>query len=70
MLGYCQAQAERSPAVKAQVLSSVSNPYYMSSHAELIAATKAQSVQDCLRRQGVTPSGGGVERPAPTNQMF
>jgi ABC-type sugar transport system substrate-binding protein len=63
-LGFCQAQAEASPAVKALVISSTSNPYFMSQNSELIARTKANAVRDCMRRQGVIPTGGGVEAPA------
>jgi hypothetical protein len=63
-LGTCQAQAEASPAVKKLVISSVSNPYFMSQNSALIARTKATAVRDCMRRQGVIPTGGGVEAPA------
>jgi hypothetical protein len=38
---FCDAQAESAPAVKALTVDSVSNPYFMSRNAELIAATKA-----------------------------
>ncbi len=58
---FCAAQADSTPAVKALVIRSVSNPYFMSQSSELIAATKAQAVRDCLKRQGVLPSGGAVE---------
>jgi uncharacterized lipoprotein YmbA len=60
-LAFCQAQAEASPQVKALVISSTSNPYFMSQNSALIANTKAAAVRDCLRRQGVVPTGGGVE---------
>ena len=63
-LALCQAQAESTPAVKDMTLRSVSNPYFMSQQTDLIAATKAQAVRDCLKRQGVLASGGGVEAPA------
>ena len=62
-VAFCQAQAESTPAVKEMTLKSVSNPYFMSQYSDLIAATKAQAVQDCLKRQGVLPAGGGVEAP-------
>ena len=61
MVAFCQAQAESTPAVKDMTLKSVSNAYFMSQHADLIAATKAEAVRDCLKRQGVLASGGGVE---------
>ena len=58
---FCQAQAERTPAVKDMPLKSVSNPYFMCPHVDEIAGLKAQAVRDRLWRQGVLPSGGGVE---------
>ena len=70
-LAFCQAQAESTPAVKEMTLKSVSNPYFMSQSADLIAATKAQAVRDCLKRQGALASGGGVEAPAePSDTIF
>ncbi len=60
-VAFCQAQAESTPAVKEMTLKSVSNPYFMSQSSDLIAATKAQAVRDCLRRQGVVAAGDGVE---------
>ena len=62
-VAFCQAQAESTPAVKDMTLKSVSNPYFMSQNSDLIAATKAQAVRDCLKRQGVLAAGGGVEAP-------
>ena len=62
-VAFCQAQAESTPAVKDMTLKSVSNPYFMSQHADEIAGVRAQAVRDCLRRQGMLPSGGGVEAP-------
>jgi hypothetical protein len=60
-VAFCQAQAESTPAVKDMTLKSVSNPYFMSQSSDLIAATKAQAVRDCLKRQGVLAAGDGVE---------
>ena len=60
-VAFCQAQAESTPEVKDLTLKSVSNPYFISQNTDLIAATKAQAVRDCLKRQGVLASGGGVE---------
>ncbi len=70
VLASCQAQAEASPAVKTLVISSVSNPYYMSQNSDLIAATKAAAVRDCMRRQGVVAAGGGVESLPHTNTLL
>jgi hypothetical protein len=67
---FCQAQAESAPAVKALTLKSVSNPYFMSQSSELIASTKAVAIRDCLKRQGIMPSGGGVERSPQSNTLF
>jgi hypothetical protein len=69
-LAACQARADADPAVKAQVIKSVSNPYYMSQSSELIAATKARAVQDCMKRQGALPAGGGVEGTPTTDTIF
>ena len=67
---FCEAQADSAPAVKALTISSVSNPYFMSQSSDLIAATRAQAVRDCLRRQGVLPAGGGVEGTPRTDTLF
>ncbi len=61
-MAFCQAQAESTPAVKEMTLKSVSNPYFMSQSADLIASTRARAVNDCLKRQGVIAAGDGVER--------
>jgi hypothetical protein len=39
----------------------------MSQNSDLIAATKASAVRDCMRRQGMLPAGGGVESLHQTN---
>ncbi len=69
-LAFCQAQADSTPAVKALVIKSVSNPYFMNQSSDLIAATRAQAVRDCLRRQGILPAGSGVERVPETDTLF
>jgi hypothetical protein len=69
-LAFCRAQADSTPAVKALTLRSVSNPYFMSQSSDLIAATRAQAVRDCLRRQGILPAGSGVERAPVSDTLF
>ena len=69
-LGFCQAQADSAPAVKALTIRSVSNPYFMSQSSDLIAATRAQAVRDCLKRQGIVPAGAGVEGTPRSDTIF
>ena len=69
-LGFCEAQADGTPAVKELTLKSVSNPYFMSQSSDLIAATKAEAVRDCLKRQGIVSAGAGVEGTPRTDTLL
>ena len=69
-VAFCRTQADSTPAVKALTLKSVSNPYFMSQQADLIAATKSQAVAECLKRQGIMPPGGGVEHETKPDSLF
>jgi hypothetical protein len=66
----CESNASRDPRMKDLVMHEISNPYFESQNHELIMATRAQVVQDCLKRQGILPQGGGVQPEATENSLF
>jgi len=65
-LAFCEDVAARDPAVKALVLRSISDPGYFSHAPDAIAAAKDKARAECLKRQGVPGSDGGVQAPART----
>ncbi len=68
--GFCAAQADAAPAVKALTISSVSSPYNQSRQSDLRAAARAQAITECLKRQGIVPAGVGVEGQPRTGTLF
>lgn len=60
---FCADAANADPQVKALLLHSVSNPYFLTQNQGEIQAARAAAMRGCLKRQGVPPAGDGVQAP-------
>jgi 1-deoxy-D-xylulose 5-phosphate reductoisomerase len=58
----CAANADSDPAVKELIIKAVSNGYIQTQSQGQIADARHAAISACLKRQGLGPTGGGVER--------
>jgi hypothetical protein len=67
---FCWAVALRDPAVKDLEMKAAGSDILQSKTQGDIAAAKHRAERDCLRRQGIGPTGGGVEAPTRTGDTL